>query len=111
MISADLAAFNRGKLLNVGVIEALKIEPDINCFILHDVDTVPQYFRTIYKCHEDRRLALQMATYQKKRNYRYFLSKEQPNPNLFFLFYRQDFFISNARWRLIIIFFNWVIFT
>ncbi len=84
MKSADLAAFNRGKLLNVGVIEALKIEPDINCFILHDVDTVPQYFRTIYKCHEDRRLALQMATYQKKRNYRYFFPKEQSNRNLFF---------------------------
>ena len=67
---SDDAKFNRGKLLNIGALESTKLEPDLNCFVLHDVDTVPQSLRTLYKCHEDRRLALQMATYQKKRNYK-----------------------------------------
>ena len=66
----DNAPFNRGKLLNIGVIEAIKIEPDLNCFILHDVDTLPETVFTIYKCHEDPRMVVQMATYQMKRNYK-----------------------------------------
>ena len=66
----DAWPFNRAKLINVGVIEALKREPAINCFIIHDVDTVPQRIHSIYKCHEDPNLAWQMATFQKKRKYR-----------------------------------------
>lgn len=58
------------ELLNVGIIEALKIQPDLDCFILHDVDTLPETNFAIYKCHEDRRFALQLATYQRIRDYR-----------------------------------------
>ena len=70
-MNSDESPFNRGKLFNVGVVEALKIEPELDCFILHDIDTLPETTYTIYKCHEDPRLALQMATFQKKRNYEY----------------------------------------
>ncbi|XP_046653094.1 beta-1,4-galactosyltransferase 2-like isoform X1 [Daphnia pulicaria] len=66
---ADGDLFNRGKLLNAGVIEALRIHPDLDCFILHDVDTLPETNYAVYKCHEDRQFALQMATYQSKRDY------------------------------------------
>ena len=55
--------------MNVGVLESLKLEPDLNCFILHDVDTVPQSVFATYKCNDDKNLAMQMATFQKKRLY------------------------------------------
>ena len=68
---SDRFSFNRGQLFNLGVIEALKIEPDLDCYIFHDVDTLPETTHTMYKCHEDPRLAFQMATFQKKKNYKY----------------------------------------
>ncbi|XP_072254500.1 beta-1,4-galactosyltransferase 4 [Pyxicephalus adspersus] len=41
--------FNRAKLLNVGYLEALKEEP-WDCFILHDVDLVPENDFNTYLC-------------------------------------------------------------
>ncbi|XP_025966344.1 beta-1,4-galactosyltransferase 3-like isoform X1 [Dromaius novaehollandiae] len=43
--------FNRAKLLNVGVREALKDE-DWDCLILHDVDLVPENDYNLYVCDE-----------------------------------------------------------
>ncbi|XP_008476198.2 uncharacterized protein LOC103513166 [Diaphorina citri] len=43
------AEFNRGKLLNIGYIEALKIKP-FHCFIFHDVDLMPTNPNNIYAC-------------------------------------------------------------
>ncbi|XP_052560918.1 beta-1,4-galactosyltransferase 3 [Tympanuchus pallidicinctus] len=43
--------FNRAKLLNVGVREALKDE-DWDCFLLHDVDLVPENDYNLYVCDE-----------------------------------------------------------
>lgn len=43
------AEFNRGKLLNIGYLEALKIKP-FHCFIFHDVDLMPVNPNNIYAC-------------------------------------------------------------
>ncbi|XP_008937481.1 PREDICTED: beta-1,4-galactosyltransferase 3, partial [Merops nubicus] len=44
--------FNRAKLLNVGVREALKDE-DWDCLLLHDVDLVPENDHNLYVCEEE----------------------------------------------------------
>ena len=49
---AGQTAFNRGALMNVGYKEASKIGA-FNCFILHDVDLVPEDDRNIYSYNED----------------------------------------------------------
>ncbi|KAK6629752.1 hypothetical protein RUM43_003570 [Polyplax serrata] len=46
--------FNRGKLLNVGFTEALKLR-DFDCFIFHDVDLIPEDDRNLYTCPEQPR--------------------------------------------------------
>uniref|UniRef100_A0A8D8S4A2 Beta-1,4-N-acetylgalactosaminyltransferase n=1 Tax=Cacopsylla melanoneura TaxID=428564 RepID=A0A8D8S4A2_9HEMI len=43
------ALFNRGKLFNIGYMEALKIKP-FHCFIFHDVDLMPTNPNNIYAC-------------------------------------------------------------
>ncbi|MEE6467710.1 hypothetical protein FKM82_008023 [Ascaphus truei] len=44
--------FNRAKLLNVGYLEALK-EEQWDCFILHDVDLVPENDFNLYLCDSE----------------------------------------------------------
>nr|XP_015908188.2 beta-1,4-galactosyltransferase 4 [Parasteatoda tepidariorum] len=46
--------FNRGKLFNIGFLEATK-EPDFCCFIFHDVDLLPQSPQHTYGCSEEPR--------------------------------------------------------
>ncbi|XP_035999070.1 beta-1,4-galactosyltransferase 4 [Fundulus heteroclitus] len=45
------AIFNRAKLLNVGYLEAIK-DFSWECFILHDVDLVPENDRNLYICDQ-----------------------------------------------------------
>ncbi|GAB6022767.1 hypothetical protein CHUAL_006861 [Chamberlinius hualienensis] len=42
--------FNRGALFNVGFLEGLKLNPDLHCFIFHDVDLLPINKANIYAC-------------------------------------------------------------
>jgi len=58
--------FNRGKLLNVGAVEALKLYA-WQCFIFHDVDHLPEDDRNLYTCPEESR---HMAQYVSKLKYR-----------------------------------------
>uniref|UniRef100_A0A1I8JEJ7 Beta-1,4-galactosyltransferase n=1 Tax=Macrostomum lignano TaxID=282301 RepID=A0A1I8JEJ7_9PLAT len=46
--------FNRGMLINVGVVEALKLA-SFDCFIFHDVDMIPEHDRNVYLCDENAR--------------------------------------------------------
>lgn len=41
--------FNRGKLMNIGYVEAMKIHK-FHCFIFHDVDLLPLVEKNIYGC-------------------------------------------------------------
>jgi len=45
--------FNRGKLLNVGYVEAIK--DGFDCIFFHDVDLLLEDDRNIYECHENPR--------------------------------------------------------
>ena len=46
----DRKPFNRGKLLNVGFIEANLMRDDLECFIFHDIDLLPIDTRNWYTC-------------------------------------------------------------
>ena len=41
--------FNRGLLLNIGAVEAAGLR-DVDCFILQDVDLIPENDNNLYKC-------------------------------------------------------------
>lgn len=45
----DEKEFNRGKLFNVGFVEARKEKP-FSCFIFHDVDLIPLNLNNVYAC-------------------------------------------------------------
>lgn len=47
---SDELPFNRAKLFNVGVVEIGKLDPEICCFIFHDVDLLPLDQRNLYMC-------------------------------------------------------------
>lgn len=42
--------FNKGKLFNVGFLTVQHLRPDISCFVLHDVDLIPEDERMLYRC-------------------------------------------------------------
>ncbi|XP_066932978.1 beta-1,4-N-acetylgalactosaminyltransferase bre-4-like [Clytia hemisphaerica] len=46
----DEYPFNRGKLMNVGFKEALKLSKAFSCFVFHDVDLIPEDDRNDYGC-------------------------------------------------------------
>ncbi|XP_064598049.1 beta-1,4-galactosyltransferase 3-like [Liolophura sinensis] len=46
--------FNRGKLMNVGFKEALKVG-HFDCFIFHDTDLIPENDKNLYLCDQDAR--------------------------------------------------------
>lgn len=54
------STFNRAKLLNVGVREALRDE-EWNCIFLHDVDLLPENDHNTYTCHPQHPTHLSVA--------------------------------------------------
>ncbi|XP_062574800.1 beta-1,4-galactosyltransferase 1-like, partial [Saccostrea cucullata] len=58
--------FNRGVLLNVGFLEASK-EEDFDCYLLHDVDLLPENDHNLYRCSE---LPRHMSVAEDKFNYK-----------------------------------------
>lgn len=46
--------FNRAALMNIGFVEALKIN-DWDCFIFHDIDLLPMDDRNLYTCPDQPR--------------------------------------------------------
>jgi hypothetical protein len=46
--------FNKGRIMNIGVNEALKMD-DFDCFIFHDVDLIPENDLNIYECSTEPR--------------------------------------------------------
>ncbi|XP_074660749.1 beta-1,4-galactosyltransferase 4-like [Tubulanus polymorphus] len=46
---ADMELFNRAKLLNIGYLESQKFT-NTGCYIVHDLDKLPENTRHIYKC-------------------------------------------------------------
>ncbi|ESO99416.1 hypothetical protein LOTGIDRAFT_113306, partial [Lottia gigantea] len=63
---AGTEMFNRGLLMNVGVLESLKID-NYTCFIFHDVDMYPIHDFNLYKCEDKPKhmaVALQKSHFQ-----------------------------------------------
>ena len=52
--------FNRGLLANIGYIEALK-KRDFDCFILHDVDLIPENMENRYVCNKEKPLQMSIS--------------------------------------------------
>ena len=48
---SEKALFNRAKLFNVGYAEAIKENPNFNCFTFHDVDLIAENENVTYSCH------------------------------------------------------------
>jgi len=58
--------FNRGKLMNVGFVEAKQIR-EFDCFVFHDVDLIPEDDRNMYSCPEQpRHMSVAVDTFKYK---------------------------------------------
>uniref|UniRef100_A0A0R3RJQ2 Beta-1,4-N-acetylgalactosaminyltransferase n=1 Tax=Elaeophora elaphi TaxID=1147741 RepID=A0A0R3RJQ2_9BILA len=61
--------FNRGKLMNVGYVEAIKLY-DWQCFVFHDVDLLAEDDRNIYSCPDQpRHMSVAINKFQYKLPY------------------------------------------
>lgn len=92
--------FNRGKLLNVGFREALRLY-DWQCFVFHDVDLLPEDDRNLYSCPQQPR---HMSVAVDKFHYRSFAPPPDPgpfngqHPKLPFLLFLKIALCPNIRW-------------
>ena len=66
------ATFNRGILMNIGYVEAIRDEARLgfewNCFLFHDVDLIPEDLRIIYMC--DQNLPMHFSVSVSSLNYK-----------------------------------------
>uniref|UniRef100_A0A0N5A051 Beta-1,4-N-acetylgalactosaminyltransferase n=1 Tax=Parastrongyloides trichosuri TaxID=131310 RepID=A0A0N5A051_PARTI len=58
--------FNRGKLLNIGFVEGMKLY-NFDCFIFHDVDLIPENDKHLYECSDKPK---HMSSHINKFNYK-----------------------------------------
>ncbi|XP_069178150.1 beta-1,4-galactosyltransferase 4 [Procambarus clarkii] len=62
--------FNRAKLFNIGFVETLKLD-QVDCFIFHDIDLLPQNDHNIYACtHHPRHMYSAVDTTRYHLQYR-----------------------------------------
>uniref|UniRef100_A0A0N4ZDE4 Glyco_transf_7C domain-containing protein n=1 Tax=Parastrongyloides trichosuri TaxID=131310 RepID=A0A0N4ZDE4_PARTI len=70
LIEPTNGTFNRGKLVNVGFVEGLKLY-NFDCVIIHDVDLIPEHEKNIYECSDQpRHMAVNMNKFKYKLLYR-----------------------------------------
>ncbi|KAF7631080.1 hypothetical protein Mgra_00008670 [Meloidogyne graminicola] len=60
--------FNKGKLTNIGIMEALRVYP-FDCIIVHDVDTFPENDNNLYTCSSDPNVAKHLSVFTQKNEY------------------------------------------
>jgi hypothetical protein len=64
---AEELTFNRGLLMNVGFVEALRDNSNYTCFIFHDVDLLPESELNLYTCDENpRHMSSAVSTFDYK---------------------------------------------
>lgn len=64
--------FNKGVLMNAGALESMIQHPDVECFIFHDVDLIPEDDRNLYNCpiESPRHMSHLVDKYQYKLPYK-----------------------------------------
>ncbi|XP_005097468.1 beta-1,4-galactosyltransferase 3 [Aplysia californica] len=67
---AGTGQFNRGKLFNMGFLEAMKLD-NFDCLVFHDVDLLPEDDRNLYLCDEHGR-HLETATDDLRYHLKYY---------------------------------------
>ncbi|CAK5014889.1 unnamed protein product [Meloidogyne enterolobii] len=62
-------AFNKGRLTNIGVLEALRVYP-FDCIVFHDVDTYPENDNLLYRCSTDPKYTRHLSVYLERGGYK-----------------------------------------
>ncbi|CAK5048133.1 unnamed protein product [Meloidogyne enterolobii] len=62
-------AFNKGRLTNIGVLEAIRVYP-FDCIIFHDVDTYPENDNILYRCSTDPKHTKHLSVYLERIGYK-----------------------------------------
>nr|CAD2165548.1 unnamed protein product [Meloidogyne enterolobii] len=62
-------AFNKGRLTNIGVLEAIRVYP-FDCIIFHDVDTYPENDKILYRCSTDPKHTKHLSVYLERIGYK-----------------------------------------
>nr|CAD2165544.1 unnamed protein product [Meloidogyne enterolobii] len=62
-------AFNKGRLTNIGVLEALRVYP-FDCIIFNDVDTYPENDNLLYRCSTDPKYTRHLSVYLERGGYK-----------------------------------------
>jgi len=62
--------FNRATLMNIGFVEANRVDRDFKCFIFHDVDLLPEDDRNLYICPEEKNQVKHISVAVNKWKYR-----------------------------------------
>uniref|UniRef100_A0A915PAK4 Beta-1,4-N-acetylgalactosaminyltransferase n=1 Tax=Meloidogyne floridensis TaxID=298350 RepID=A0A915PAK4_9BILA len=62
-------AFNKGRLTNIGVLEALRVYP-FDCIIFNDVDTYPENDNLLYRCSTDPKYTKHLSVYLERGEYK-----------------------------------------
>nr|CAD2163584.1 unnamed protein product [Meloidogyne enterolobii] len=62
-------AFNKGRLTNIGVLEAIRVYP-FDCIVFNDVDTYPENDNLLYRCSTDPKYTKHLSVYLERGEYK-----------------------------------------